>query len=99
MVNAARGNGIASHNGGRPSTIISTTSGRTTSGMNRSAIDREDAGCAPKATTNVRRYSASGGIKKSGTGAMSVEKYVVTATIRLDGINATTIHVARRCHV
>src|SRR6185295_675292 len=67
--------------------------------MNRSAIDREDAGCAPKATTNVRRYRASGAIQKSGTGAMSVEKYVVTASIKLDGMNATTIHVVRRCQV
>ena len=99
MVNAARCSGIASHSGSRPSTIINTTSGRTTSGINRSAIDRDDAGCAPKATTNVSRYSASGAIQKSGTGAMSVEKYVVTASIRLDGMNATVIHAARRAQV
>src|SRR5262245_27314566 len=79
-----------------------------TSGMNRSAIDRDvadsgewvdGAGRVPKATTNVRRYSASGAIQRSGTGAMSVEKYVVTPSIRLDGMNASTIHVTRRCHV
>src|SRR6267143_5272879 len=108
MVNDARCNGIASPNGIRAPTIINATSGRMTSGMNRSAIDRDEvdwvdwvdwADCAPKATTNVRRYSASGAIQKSGTGAMSVEKYVVTASIRLDGMNATTIHVPRRCHV
>ena len=67
--------------------------------MNRSAIDRGEAERALKATTNVRRYSASGAIQKSGTGAMSVEKYVVTASIRLDGMNASAIHVARRSHV
>src|SRR5262245_935131 len=79
--------------------IINTTSGRTISGMKRSATDREDGGCAPKATTKVRRYKASGAIQKSGTGAMSVEKYVVTASIRLDGMNAAAIHVPRRRHV
>ena len=42
--------------------------------MNRSAIDRDEAERALNATTNVRRYSASGAIQKSGTGAMSVEK-------------------------
>ena len=67
--------------------------------MNRSAIDRTEAERALKATTKVRRYSASGAIQNSGTGAMSVEKYVVTASIRLDGMNASAIHVPRRSHV
>ena len=67
--------------------------------MNRSAIDRNEADARLNATTNVRRYNASGAIQKSGTGAMSVEKYVVTASIRLDGMNASAVHVARRSHV
>src|SRR5262245_18038268 len=82
--------------------------GRMTSGINRCAIGCDDADPVewvdgpdrgPKATTNVRRYSASGAIQRSGTGAMSVEKYVVTPSIRLDGMNASPIHVARRCLV
>src|SRR5262245_2094671 len=82
--------------------------GRMTIGINRWAIgcDRvnsvervEGPDRVPNAMTNVRRYNASGAIQKSGTGAMSVEKYVVTPSIRLDGMNASATHLARRCHV
>src|SRR5712692_8586704 len=96
MVNAVRWSGIASHSGTDAFIIISNTSVRTRTGINRSAIDRHVVNRALNTATNVSRYSDNGTIQKSGTGAMSVEKYVVTASIRLDGTKASAIHVTRR---
>ncbi len=102
MVNAARCSGIASLSERPEPAIISTTSEQEQHEERHEPIGDRSASEAERAlnaTTNVRRYSASGAIQKSGTGAMSVEKYVVTASIRLDGMNASTTQVARRSHV
>src|SRR5262245_10885229 len=67
--------------------------------MNRSQNDCAVAERLLNATTKVRRYNASGAIQNNGTGAISVEKYVVTASIRLDGTNASAVHAARCSHL
>ena len=41
----------------------------------------------------------SGAIQSSGIAAMSVDRYVVTLSIRLDGTAARTTHRARRARV
>ena len=49
-----------------------------------------------KATTKVRRYSASGTTQSNGTAARSVVMWVVTASSRLDGTSASTSQRSRR---
>src|SRR5690242_5948864 len=72
------------------------TSGTISSGSARCATALTRADREPNATTNVTRYSESGMTHNSGTVAMSVERYVVTASIRLDGAKASATHRARR---
>ncbi len=55
MLNAARWSGIARLNDRLEPATISTTSGSTSSGMNRSANDCQAAERALNATTNVSR--------------------------------------------
>src|SRR5262245_14177498 len=64
-------------------------------GTRRSAAAAAPEARCPNAITNVARYNANGTTHISGTAAMSVEIYVVTPSIRLDGMNASMIHRMR----
>jgi hypothetical protein len=69
------------------------------SGGSASSIQRcSDSAREPGAKTmlNDSRYSDSGIAQNSGIGAMSVVRYVVTPSIRLDGTNARPIQRRRR---
>src|SRR5436190_18120666 len=74
---------------------ISRASGTSTSGNATRAGLRQRAARGLNAATNVSRYNPSGTTHSSGTAAMSVDTYVVTASSRLDGTNASITHLAR----
>src|SRR5688572_26615992 len=65
------------------------------SGRIRAAMLGVTRGRRAKATTNVRRYTASGSTDSNGKDATSVEMYVVTPSIRLEAMSAVPTHRAR----
>ena len=68
-----------------------STSGNSTNGRRCATVAATRSLRRLKATTNVTRYRASGTIQSSGTAATSVDRYVVTASIRLAGMKLSAI--------
>src|ERR1700686_54472 len=69
--------------------LIRRTIGKSTIEKARTGGRGETTAREPNTSTNVSRYSASGSTHSIGTAAMSVVRYVVTASTRLDGMNAS----------
>ena len=74
------------------------TKGTTTNGKARrdAPITRDDV--IENAAMNVTRYKKSGITQSRGTAAMSVDRYVVTPSMRLEGAADNVTHLSRRDH-
>ena len=85
--NVIRCNGIRNRIG--PPTPVAMQSATTHASIGIARATRRGGrrGAGVKAKTNDNRYSASGTAHSSGTEAMSVDRYVVTPSRRLDGTN------------
>src|SRR5262245_51176788 len=68
---------------------------RTSTGSPAARLRDTTAGIWEKARMKLTKYSASGSTHKSGTGAMSVDKEVVTPSNRLDGTKASASQRSR----
>ena len=86
---------IAIQKAARASDTINRINGSSTLGSNRRTLVCIASEYQPNATMNVRRYNASGSTQSSGTGATSVERYVVTPSINVEGANDNASHRTR----